>query len=116
MAKKRGQGGTRAGAAAAASEAQRGEAPPAARLPELDPKDPATEGLLRARASLARGDLRKAGSLAREALQGNPSAAARAEASRLLADSAPDRAALLVSLVVLTAIAIAAWAGLLHRH
>ena len=81
----------------------------------IDPKDPAADGLLRARSALLRGDLRAVRTWAAEALKVAAGAPARAEAIRLHSDARVDPAALAAVLAVFAVIACAAWFGLLHR-
>ena len=100
-----------------ASGAQKGHtAQPVANGPALDPKDPAAEALTRARAAQQLGNLRLARTLARGVLAQERSAAAEAEAQRLLAETAPDPAALLAALLVAITIAVAAWLALLRAR
>ena len=100
----------------AASGAQKGQTAQSANGAALDPKDPAADALTRARAAQQRGNLRLARSLARGVLAQERSAAAEAEAQRLLAETAPDPAALLTALLVAITLAVAAWLALLRAR
>jgi len=92
------------------------QAASAAPGPSTGEAKPSADALGGARAAVARGDLRRARTLARSVLAGNPADGARAEAHRLIDDTSPDKAALLSALLVLVTIAIAAAVALLMRR
>ena len=85
--------------------------PPAAAASPAQPQTP----LGRARWALEAGDIRRARTLAAEAVRSGPEAE-RADAQDLLKRLGPDPRAILTAAVVLVLIQIAAWAAILRQR